>query len=96
MKKNIDKNKIYGKANYNEDVVKLVKILVVVVLVLGLVYLGTAFLTGEINLGKEKDTETEDKVKKHLIEPAKNRVPRFWHPVFCMHVHNLYTRCPIY
>lgn len=63
MKKNVDKNKIYGKANYNEDVVKLVKILVAVVLVLGLVYLGTAVLTGEINLGKEKKEETEVKIQ---------------------------------
>lgn len=63
MKKNVDKNKIYGKVNYNEDVVKLVKILVAVVLVLGLVYLGTAFLTGEINLGKEKKEETEVKIQ---------------------------------
>ena len=63
MKKDMNKNSIYGKANYNEDVVKIVKILVVVVLVLGLVYLGTAILTGEINLGKETKEEAEVEIQ---------------------------------
>ena len=63
MKKDMNKNSIYGKANYNEDVVKLVKILIVVVLVLGLVYLGTALVTGEINLGKENKQATEVEIQ---------------------------------
>lgn len=63
MKKDMNKNNIYGKANYNEDVVKLVKILVVVVLVLGLVYFATALATGEINLGKETKEETEVEIQ---------------------------------
>lgn len=59
MKKNMNKNSIYGKANYNEDVIKLVKILMVVVVVLGIVYIGTAIATGEINLNKDKKEEVE-------------------------------------
>lgn len=59
MKNNMDKNKIYGKANYNEDIVKLVKILVVVVVCLGIVYFATAIATGEISF-KDKETVEEE------------------------------------
>lgn len=59
MKRNVNKNSIYGKANYNEEVVKLVKILIVVVIALGLVYFATAIATGEIKFGKDNKKETE-------------------------------------
>lgn len=62
MKKNnksMNKKNIYGKANYNEQAVTIVKIAIAVVLVLALVYLATALATGEIKLGKSS-TKTEE------------------------------------
>lgn len=62
MKKNKSMNKknIYGKANYSEQLITVVKIAVIVVIVLVLVYLATALATGEIKLNNNSKTETEE------------------------------------
>ena len=59
MKKTKSKDIVYAKANYNQDVVNIVKILIGVVLFLVVVYFLTAWLSGEIKFGKDK---TEEKV----------------------------------
>lgn len=58
MKKK-DKNIVYGKANYNQDIVKMVKIFIVVVVILAIIYFLTAWLTGEIKFGKDEQTKKE-------------------------------------
>ena len=56
MKKNngnMNKKDLYGKANYDEQVVTIAKISIGVIIVLALVYLVTALATGEIKLGNK-------------------------------------------
>lgn len=58
--KNMNKKDLYGKANYNEQVVTIAKISIGVIIVLLLVYLATALATGEIKLGNKKKEETKE------------------------------------
>jgi len=58
--KSTNKKDLYGKANYDEQIVRLVKIAIGVILVLVLVYLLTALATGEIKLGNKKTEETKE------------------------------------
>lgn len=58
--KNMNKKDLYGKANYNEQIVTIVKIAIGVVLVLAVVYLATALATGEIKLGNSDKKETKE------------------------------------
>ena len=58
--KNMNKKDLYGKANYNEQVVTIAKISIGVIIVLLLVYLATALATGEIKLGNKKKDETKE------------------------------------
>lgn len=54
MKKNTYNRNLYGKANYDGQYSTLIKIIIGVLLVLLIVYLGTALATGEIKLNKPK------------------------------------------
>lgn len=58
--KNMNKKDLYGKANYNEQVVTIVKISIGVVIILAVVYLATALATGEIKLGNNSKKEIEE------------------------------------
>jgi len=61
--KNMNKKGLYGKANYSEEIKTVAKIAVGVILVLALIYLGTALATGEIKLGKDKKEPVESKIQ---------------------------------
>ena len=61
--KNRNKKDLYGKANYSEEIINVGKIAVGVILVLALIYLGTALATGEIKLGSDKKEITESKIQ---------------------------------
>ncbi len=58
--KNTNKKDLFGKANYDEQIVRLAKITIGVILVLALVYLLTALATGEIKLGNKKTQDTTE------------------------------------
>lgn len=62
------KNKISStKANYNEDLVRIIKIGAIVIVSFAIIYLVTAIVTGEIKLGKKKETaEVEIQNEKRL------------------------------
>lgn len=60
-KEKANKKDLLGKANYDTQVTRGIKIAVGVIMALGLVYLLTALATGEIKLG--------DKKKKESVEP---------------------------
>ena len=66
------------------DYMRVVKITVGVLLVLGLVYLGTAILSGEIKLNKNKKTEevTEFSYKEILAGETFNRSPIDYYVLF--------------
>ncbi len=59
IKESRNKKDLFGKANYNEQVMSGVKIALVVIAVLGIFYLLTAIKTGEIKFGK-KEKEPEE------------------------------------
>jgi len=58
--KNMNKKDLFGKANYNEQVVTIVKIAIGVVLALAVVYFATALVTGEIKLGNNNKEEIKE------------------------------------
>lgn len=59
MKKEKKNKKIfYGKANYNEEMVRGIKIFLCVALLFAAIYFVTALLTGEISFGKKEEKET--------------------------------------
>jgi len=60
-KEKTNKKDLLGKANYDTQVTRGIKIAVGVIIALGLVYLLTALATGEIKLGEKK--------KKESVEP---------------------------
>lgn len=62
MKKKNNKKSLYGKANYNDELMQGVKILVSVILLIAIIYFATAILTGEINFNKKKNNNVSDDV----------------------------------
>lgn len=62
MKKKNNKKSLYGSANYNEDLLRGAKILVVVIVLIGIIYFATAILTGEIKFNKKQDNKTTEDV----------------------------------
>lgn len=46
-----------NKANYNENLITGVKIFGILILILGIIYIGTAIATGEIKFNDEEETE---------------------------------------
>ena len=60
MKRQKQKNRLYGKANYDDELVRGFKILVTVVVLIGIIYFATAFLTGEIKFNNKKTEEKEE------------------------------------
>lgn len=61
--KSMNKKDLYGKANYSEEIKTVAKIAVGVIIVLALIYLGTALLTGEIKFGSKEKEITESKIQ---------------------------------
>lgn len=77
MKKEKKNKKIfYGKANYNEEMERGIKIFLGVAILLALIYLATAFLTGEIRFNHKetsKKTETTIQYEEILAGESFNR-----------------------
>lgn len=63
MAKNSSSKNIYGKAEYNEELLKTIKIAAVVILFIGIIYFITALITGEISFKKETKPVTEVKIQ---------------------------------
>ena len=63
QKKTVKNKSQYNSANYNEDVVKVVKIIAAVILFFGIIYLITALVTGELNFGKKEEKETKTTIQ---------------------------------
>lgn len=63
MKKNMNKKDVFGNANYSEQIKSLAKTSIIVVVILAIVYFATAFATGEIKLGKEKEEVKESEIQ---------------------------------
>lgn len=70
MKKvNSKKSKIINnnKANYNENLVKTLKILGILILLFAIIYVGTAIVRGEIKLSKDDETSQEVSIQNEEI-----------------------------
>lgn len=67
--KKIKKQKLYiNTKSIDNEGLKIIKLLLIVALVIGIVYLVTAIVNGEINFSKEKETEeTEVTIQKEEI-----------------------------
>ncbi|MCI8568036.1 MAG: hypothetical protein HFG48_01810 [Bacilli bacterium] len=63
MKKKNNNKALYGRANYNNELMQGVKILVSVVILIAIIYFATAILTGEINFNKTSN----DNVSKDVM-----------------------------
>lgn len=77
MKKDTNKKDLFGKANYDEQLVKGIKIAIGVILFLVVVYLLTALATGEIKFGdkdKEKITESTIQYEEIIAGQILNRM----------------------
>ncbi len=57
IKNKSNKKSLYGKSNYNEDLVRGAKIFVAVVLLVAIIYFATAILTGEIKFNNKKKND---------------------------------------
>lgn len=62
MKNKNNKKSLYGKANYNDELMQGVKILVSIIVLIAIIYFATALLTGEIKFNKKNITNTSKDV----------------------------------
>lgn len=65
----VSKNKIIkkNKASYDDNLVNAIKILGILLLLFGIIYVGTAIVTGEIKLKEDKETKEEVTIQNEEI-----------------------------